>query len=190
MQSPRRLLGPMNPHSRRASSRRSGKLTTGSQTSASSSPATHSLGGAIATLAAADIRKLDDPWYLANTELYTFGSPRVGSDHTARFLSKQSTLSYRVTSQNDPIPHMPFLDFRYWHTQPEYWISRNADAPKREDILFLARPCFLMSPKFASALCYLCHLLLLSLRLIPKTIDRVSVTGHAGVVSRSMYYSK
>ncbi|KAK3169819.1 hypothetical protein OEA41_009203 [Lepraria neglecta] len=97
----------------------------------------HFLGGAIATLAAADIRKLDDPWYLANKELYTFGSPRVGSDHTARFLSIQSTLSYRVTFQNDPIPHMPFLDFGYWHTQLEYWISRNADAPKREDILFL-----------------------------------------------------
>ena len=32
---------------------------------------------------------------------------------------------------------MPFLDFGYWHTQPEYWISRSADAPKREDILFL-----------------------------------------------------
>jgi predicted lipase len=96
----------------------------------------HSLGGAIATLAAADIRKIDvDPWYLTNTELFTFGSPRVGNKHTARFLSKQSTLSYRVTSLNDPIPNLPFHAFGYWHTQPEYWIMRNPDAPERNDIM-------------------------------------------------------
>ena len=133
MRSPRRLLGPMEPHSRRAhqegpgSSRQIPRLP----------PHRHR---PLLRRRNCNTRSCRHPQSRRPVVLGqhgTFGSPGIGSDHTARFLSKQSTLSYRVTSQNDPIPHMPFLDFGYWHTQPEYWISRNADAPKREDILLL-----------------------------------------------------
>ena len=97
----------------------------------------HSLGGALATLAAADIRSHKDPWYLANTELYTYGSPRIGNEALARFLSNQSRLSYRVTSMHDLIPRLPPVHGHYWHTQPEYWISKNPDNPTPEDIIVL-----------------------------------------------------
>lgn len=97
----------------------------------------HSLGGALATLAAGDIRRNEDPWYLANTELYTYGSPRIGNAALARFLSNQSRLSYRVTSTRDLIPRLPPVHFHYWHTQPEYWISKNPDNPNPEDITVL-----------------------------------------------------
>ena len=96
----------------------------------------HSLGGALATLAAAELRKIDDdPWYLANTYLFSFGSPRIGTDHTARFLSKQSELTYRVTSGDDPVPHVPIKALGYAHTSPEYYITINADDPKPDNIL-------------------------------------------------------
>ena len=97
----------------------------------------HSLGAALATLAAGDIRKLKDPWYLANTELYTYGSPRVGNEALARFLSNQSPLSYRVTSMHDLVPRLPPVHGHYWHTQPEYWISKDPDNPTPEDIIVL-----------------------------------------------------
>ena len=97
----------------------------------------HSLGAALATFAAADIRRLDDPWYMANTELYTYGSPRVGNEALARFLSEQSEQSYRVTSMNDVVTRMPPVHDDYWHTQPEYWIRKNPDNPRPEDITVL-----------------------------------------------------
>lgn len=97
----------------------------------------HSLGGALATFAAADIRRFKDPWYLAHTELYTYGSPRVGNEATARFLSNQSPLSYRVTAMHDIVPRLPPVHGHYWHTQPEYWISKHPDNPTPEDITVL-----------------------------------------------------
>jgi len=93
----------------------------------------HSLGAAIATLAAADIRKRNK-WLHENTELYTFGSPRVGSVATADFLSKQSKKNYRITATADPVPRAPPPLFGYMHMSPEYWISRNGEDPKAEDV--------------------------------------------------------
>lgn len=61
----------------------------------------HSLGGAIATLAADWIKKIRK---IENTILYTFGSPRVGNTEFV----KQSTLThYRMVAENDPIPSVP-----------------------------------------------------------------------------------
>lgn len=93
----------------------------------------HSLGGALATLAAADFRKDSDD--LANrTELFTFGSPRVGNKEAAAFMSGQSSLSYRITSRYDMIPRLPWHGFGYYHTSPEYWIRANPDQPRTQDI--------------------------------------------------------
>ncbi|WP_346838557.1 lipase family protein [Microbulbifer sp. SAOS-129_SWC] len=69
----------------------------------------HSLGGALATLAA--------DWLVASTgktvKLYTFGSPRVGLDHFAsgckRRLKEDNI--YRVYHRNDPVPMVPTWPF-------------------------------------------------------------------------------
>lgn len=93
----------------------------------------HSLGGAQATLAAGDIRN-QGPWWLDNVELYSYGSPRVGDTQTVRFLSQQSTKSYRVTATEDPIPRVPITSFGYQHTSPEYWIHSNPEDPGPDDV--------------------------------------------------------
>lgn len=78
----------------------------------------HSLGGAVATLAAAYLRAAGTP-----VDLYTYGSPRVGNDAFANFVSGQAGLETRVTHLDDPVPRLPPLLFSYRHTSPEYWLS-------------------------------------------------------------------
>ena len=100
----------------------------------------HSLGAAIATLAAAEFR-LSAGWVSENTELFTFGSPRVGNIGTVDFLTKQSDKSYRITATADPIPRVPGPFIHYMHTSPEYWISKNPEEPSPEDV-FVVRGYF------------------------------------------------
>lgn len=79
----------------------------------------HSLGGAVATIAAADLRNSK-----LNCDLYTYGSPRVGDKNFANLVSSSNMGSvYRVTHLDDPIPHVPFSLANFYHTMPEYWIS-------------------------------------------------------------------
>lgn len=78
----------------------------------------HSLGGAVATLAAAYLRKAGNA-----VDLYTFGSPRVGNSAFADFVSAQAGSEIRVTHVDDPVPRLPPLLFGYRHTSPEYWLS-------------------------------------------------------------------
>ncbi|GKT84567.1 lipase [Colletotrichum tofieldiae] len=63
----------------------------------------HSLGGAIATIAAANLRRDGYP-----VDLYTYGSPRVGNDAFVNFVTVQAGAEYRITHIDDP---------------PEYWLS-------------------------------------------------------------------
>ncbi|KAL8801648.1 MAG: hypothetical protein Q9200_006875 [Gallowayella weberi] len=93
----------------------------------------HSLGGAVATLAAAELRRLDGH-FLAETELYTFGSPRIANDVAAEWLSGQSRFSWRITNENDIVPRLPPHILGYHHTEPEYWIYDHGDNPSRVDI--------------------------------------------------------
>ncbi|KFX89269.1 hypothetical protein V490_07127 [Pseudogymnoascus sp. VKM F-3557] len=79
----------------------------------------HSLGGAVATLAAADIRSQG---YAA--DLFTYGSPRTGNGAFASWVSAQPGITARVTHVNDPVPRLPpMLLAGYRHTTPEYWLS-------------------------------------------------------------------
>lgn len=96
----------------------------------------HSLGGALATIAAADFRHSSD-WFLMNTELFSYGSPRIGDFLAVRFLSEQSKKSYRVTASDDPIARLPLTSLGYMHTSPEYFIARNPNDPKPEDVTVL-----------------------------------------------------
>ena len=60
----------------------------------------HSLGGAVATIAA---RRLDAERQLA--ACYTFGSPRVG---TESWVDQIKTPIYRIVNSADPVPTVPF----------------------------------------------------------------------------------
>ncbi|KAI9699279.1 MAG: hypothetical protein M1836_002889 [Candelina mexicana] len=76
----------------------------------------HSLGGAVATLAAVDIRKN------VSAELYTFGAPKVGNSPFADLVEASPAKSYRITNIGDPVTRLPAMG--YDHFQPEYHIFK------------------------------------------------------------------
>ncbi|KAK5315595.1 hypothetical protein LTR70_006679 [Exophiala xenobiotica] len=78
----------------------------------------HSLGGAIATIAAADLRQQG-----YNVALYTYGSPMVGNPAFANFVTGQNGGNYRVTHAADAVPKLPGYLLNYRHVSPEYWIT-------------------------------------------------------------------
>ena len=78
----------------------------------------HSLGGAVATIAAGHLRR--DGF---DIDLYTYGSPRVGNLAFATFITNQAGAEYRVTHADDPVPRVPPMLITYRHTSPEYWID-------------------------------------------------------------------
>ncbi|KAM3538046.1 hypothetical protein ARSEF1564_009035 [Beauveria bassiana] len=80
----------------------------------------HSLGGAVATVAAPYLRTQG-----IACDLYTYGSPRVGNQEFANLITNDSNFSARITNGNDFVASVPFgslfqLGF-YAHTYPEYW---------------------------------------------------------------------
>lgn len=79
----------------------------------------HSLGGAIASLAAAQLR--NDGY---NVALYTFGAPRIGGSKLSSYITNQAGGNYRVTHWNDPVPRVPTLLQGYVHISPEYYINK------------------------------------------------------------------
>jgi len=75
----------------------------------------HSLGGAIATLAAAELAKSG-----YNVDLITFGSPRVGNNLFAEYVNDLvSSSNYRVTYKNDVVTVNPPQARAYWHVGTE-----------------------------------------------------------------------
>eukprot|EP00928_Gymnodinium_smaydae_P055639 TRINITY_DN39135_c0_g1_i2.p2 TRINITY_DN39135_c0_g1~~TRINITY_DN39135_c0_g1_i2.p2 ORF type:complete len:307 (-),score=48.28 TRINITY_DN39135_c0_g1_i2:133-1053(-) len=87
----------------------------------------HSLGGAVATLAAMSLEVRG--WHVA--EAYTFGMPRTGDDNFARALTHQLRgRFFRVTHGLDPVPHLPpmpwlVLNMHYAHVEPEIFYEGN-----------------------------------------------------------------
>lgn len=78
----------------------------------------HSLGAAVATLAAADLRINGHP----SASLYAFASPRVANSALAKFITSQGK-NYRFTHTKDPVPKLPLLAMGYVHVSPEYYIT-------------------------------------------------------------------
>lgn len=77
----------------------------------------HSLGGALGTLAAADIA-LNVPQLKNQLRLYTYASPRVGNPTFAQFHSSLVPNSYRVVNLTDTVPLVPpsrSRNLRYKH---------------------------------------------------------------------------
>ncbi|KAL4479273.1 hypothetical protein ABPG72_011485 [Tetrahymena utriculariae] len=95
----------------------------------------HSLGGALATLQAVDI-KAQIPDF--SIKLVTFGSPKVGnsqfSNYANDFLKNDSI---RITNIKDIIPHLLFKFFDFYHTGQEIWfldnVSVKTDCNQGED---------------------------------------------------------
>ncbi len=67
----------------------------------------HSLGGALATLATAHIKRLIDKEDISahHPTLYSFASPRVGDDKFAQAFNKLEC--YRVANSEDLVPNIP-----------------------------------------------------------------------------------
>jgi hypothetical protein len=78
----------------------------------------HSLGGAVATLAAAVLRNSG-----ISVDLYTYGAPRVGNAALSDHITGSAGAIYRVTHKDDPVPKLPPIEVGYAHVSPEYWLS-------------------------------------------------------------------
>ena len=91
----------------------------------------HSLGGALASLAAAVLRAQG-----TTVDLYTYGAPKVGLQGLSDFLSATGKgETYRVTHKNDPVPKLPPALLGYRHTSPEYYVTSGNDVqPTTGDI--------------------------------------------------------
>lgn len=71
----------------------------------------HSLGGALATLAAL---RLNVGYQI--DAVYTFGSPRVGNGPFARAYDAQfHDFTFRIVNEGDPVPHVPWVLGTYRH---------------------------------------------------------------------------
>lgn len=77
----------------------------------------HSLGAAIASLAAADLRTKN-----YDAILYAYAAPRVANRALAKFITDQGN-NYRFTHRDDPVPKLPLLTMGYVHISPEYYIT-------------------------------------------------------------------
>jgi len=83
----------------------------------------HSLGGVIATLAAADVA--EEAWS-GRVQLYTFASPRVGDAAWAGWASgvlqaSSGTPPWRMRRQLDMVPALPPQSMGYAHVGTEIW---------------------------------------------------------------------
>jgi hypothetical protein len=86
----------------------------------------HSLGGAIASIAAAHFRSKGE-----KPDLYTYGAPRIGNDAFSAFVEAPGKgKNSFVTNLDDPVPKIPFKAFGYGYMNPAYHI--NADKAGQE----------------------------------------------------------
>ncbi|MCJ8170536.1 lipase family protein [Atopomonas sediminilitoris] len=75
----------------------------------------HSLGGALASLALADLRSR---WPQRTLDYYSFGSPRVGNPAFAAWLDQHCLHAFRIVNDSDLVPQTPMAicgDWRYQH---------------------------------------------------------------------------
>ena len=77
----------------------------------------HSLGGALAILAAIDLDQMGND--IAG--VYTYGQPRVGNKHFASFVDINIPQIYRVVNYKDCVPHLPPNMMGFRHCGQEIW---------------------------------------------------------------------
>lgn len=79
----------------------------------------HSLGGALATLCALDL-KLNQGAH--DVRLYTYGSPRVGNSVFADWFESQIKVHWRFTHNRDIVPSVPPGYMGFYHLSREVWL--------------------------------------------------------------------
>lgn len=79
----------------------------------------HSLGGAVATLAAFEIA-LNVPEIREQLQLYTYASPRIGDRDFAQAHSQLIPNSYRVVNLSDSVPLVPPISIKNYYTTANY----------------------------------------------------------------------
>ncbi|KAJ2595205.1 hypothetical protein H4R99_005443 [Coemansia sp. RSA 1722] len=82
----------------------------------------HSLGGARASMFAADI-SANYPHLLARLELYTYGQPKCGDKGFADYMDSLDFQKIREVNKADIAPHLPSADWGYYHFGTEVWVS-------------------------------------------------------------------
>ena len=90
----------------------------------------HSLGAALATLGALELKRQFGISHPDNhMHLYTFGSPRMGNQAFADYLNTlygEGTYQ-RVTHYNDLVPHLPPIPVNFIHGGTEVWYYENSN---------------------------------------------------------------
>jgi len=81
----------------------------------------HSLGGALATLTAADLYKKG----IYPIKMFSYGSPRVGNDEFSAYASKIWKDHARVTHHQDVVVHLPH-SVRFTHIDKEWFQPTDA----------------------------------------------------------------
>uniref|UniRef100_A0A0N4ZBW6 Lipase_3 domain-containing protein n=1 Tax=Parastrongyloides trichosuri TaxID=131310 RepID=A0A0N4ZBW6_PARTI len=85
----------------------------------------HSLGGAMASLTAANIGYHG---YSPKEKIMaiTFGEPRLGDESYANAFDNLVGYSYRVVHRRDPVPHLPLMNMlNYTHTKEEIFYDND-----------------------------------------------------------------
>ena len=88
----------------------------------------HSLGGALALIAAVELRRQ----FTAPVEVHSFGAPRIGNDHLAKHVNNKVEDIYRVVHNRDLVPHLPpdLPKFEYHHSAYEIFWNEDYTAYK------------------------------------------------------------
>jgi pimeloyl-ACP methyl ester carboxylesterase len=101
----------------------------------------HSLGGAVAALAALELR-VSLGW--DNIEVTTFGEPRIGNHGLAEFVdgvfdlkgdgNLEDMVYRRVTHMNDPVPLLPLTEWGFRPHAGEVFIAKSDLSPEPDDV--------------------------------------------------------
>lgn len=86
----------------------------------------HSLGGAMATLGAVDIKRNMGK---TQVDLCTVGGPRTGKVGFRRNFNDEIPIAYRVTNQFDIVPHVPSAVTGWNHVGEEIEVNGQVDNP-------------------------------------------------------------
>jgi hypothetical protein len=81
----------------------------------------HSLGGAMASLAAIELKRMGQ---VSDLHLYTLGSPRVGDVDLYKYFASLKIDSTRLVNDDDIVPHLSLTSLGYHHIAQELWYSR------------------------------------------------------------------
>jgi len=92
----------------------------------------HSLGGALAALAATDFMQQHQDTKLHPDMVITVGQPRIGNAAWMKYYDSLKMTHYRVTHHRDPVPHLPYEWMDYSQvTQEVYYEDAQASSPTK-----------------------------------------------------------